>query len=71
MFFENFPVKIPRKISAKSNNMLTTTHPYSRKYRLVINYITVFDAEVGGINKVKPPSMHSRLRNRVAGLGAR
>jgi len=32
---------------------------------------TVFEAEVGGINNVKPPSIHNRLWNIVAGLGAR
>jgi hypothetical protein len=32
---------------------------------------TVLAAAVGGINNVKPPSTQSRLRNIVAGLGAR
>lgn len=32
---------------------------------------TVLEADVGGINNVKPPSIQRRLRNIVAGLGAR
>lgn len=32
---------------------------------------TVSEAEVGGINNVRPPSTHSLLRNKVAGLGAK
>ena len=32
---------------------------------------TVLEADVGGINNVKPPSMHRRFRNIVAGRGAR
>lgn len=32
---------------------------------------TVWAADVGGINNVKPPSIQIRLRNIVAGLGAR
>lgn len=32
---------------------------------------TVSAAEVGGINNVRPPSMQSLLRKKVAGLGAK
>ena len=32
---------------------------------------TVLAAAVGGINNVKPPSTQTRLRNMVAGIGAR
>lgn len=39
--------------------------------RSVLEQITVCAADVGGINSVKPPSMHSLLRNIVAGRGAR
>ena len=40
----------------------------------ILNYLkknTVLEADVGGINNVKPPSMHRRFRNIVAGRGAR
>lgn len=35
------------------------------------NMHTVAEADVGGMNNVKPPSIQSRLRKKVAGLGAK
>lgn len=43
----------------------------SREYKVHITSYTVLEAAVGGINKVKPPSMQSRFLNIVAGRGAR